>query len=118
MNWVNESSLKKDNVALYLVLKSIECGQSVIVGTTHLYYKDQSVKSTQAKSFLESAQILNQKIGNVPLILTGDYNASPSNSIYKFMELENFKSVYNEVGSCVGQNPFTSFTNLCRNLFR
>jgi len=113
-DFVDSSTMKKDNIALFLLFDvlvkqdNIE-KQSLYVGNTHLFFKDQWVKKQQAKDLVSSAYSLYRKAGNPPLVICGDLNITPKNDVYKFMIDSNFHSVYNDYPSST-DFPYTSLT--------
>jgi CCR4-NOT transcription complex subunit 6 len=98
---LNESDLSthcmmSHNVALCLILKSIETSKFLIVSTTHANWKwkDVNAQLWQNKTHYEQVQKVSEKF-NQPCetIITGDFNSIPSSKVYNFFS-EKLKSAY------------------------
>ncbi|XP_057480526.1 carbon catabolite repressor protein 4 homolog 5 isoform X2 [Actinidia eriantha] len=61
--------------------------RSLLVGNIHVLYnpKRGDIKLGQIRLFLEKAQELLQKWGNIPVVLAGDLNSMPRSAMYQFL---------------------------------
>ncbi|KAK4361983.1 hypothetical protein RND71_017224 [Anisodus tanguticus] len=61
--------------------------QSFLVGNIHVLYNPNrgDIKLGQVRLFLESAQTLSQKWGDIPVVLAGDLNSMPQSAMYQFL---------------------------------
>ncbi|BBN11461.1 hypothetical protein Mp_5g12060 [Marchantia polymorpha subsp. ruderalis] len=95
----------RDNVAQLCALQSIgvrenmpsnievdlpdsgSSGNVVIVGNIHVLFnpKRGDIKLGQVRVLLESAHALSQKWGEAPVVIGGDFNSTPSSSIYQYL---------------------------------
>lgn len=116
-----EDFMLKDNIALCVIAKDLNSGRRVCVATSHLYYKgrntghillnskDERVKQVQAEQFLAIAKSFAQ---GTPMILCGDFNATPSSKIFDMTTSIGFYSVYHHPdASKITQRPYTSMTD-------
>lgn len=120
----NPGKFKRDNVGLIIVLESIVSKQVICVGTCHLFWdpRMEDVKIHQARWM--SLQMQAEAAGRRRWILAGDFNSTPSSTVYKYMTgadmeddddygagknpLIDSKSVH---GNCIwGEPPFTNYT--------
>ncbi|XP_066148228.1 nocturnin isoform X2 [Euwallacea fornicatus] len=94
--------IQSNQVALLMVLKIKQTGQEICVATTHLKAKHSALLATlrneQGKDLL---QFVEQKAGDRPLILSGDFNAEPEEPVYSTILKgdSNFASAYAEGNS-------------------
>jgi endonuclease/exonuclease/phosphatase family metal-dependent hydrolase len=75
-----------------LCLKISETDQDLVVANTHLFYKDEKIRDRQMKdlmAFLKSEESLNG-----PLLVCGDFNATPSSSLMSVVDKYELKSAY------------------------
>jgi len=83
--YTNNTRLKKDNVGLFVELKSTSTNHVVVFGTTHLYYKSSDARNQQADCFLKYGLEFASKN---PVVVCGDFNCMPSNeTIKKFYDI-------------------------------
>lgn len=79
-----------------------ETGQEMILMTTHLNYChskfDHYIKMLQIQTVISDIDNFVEKngIGNIPVLLTGDFNSSQDDPVYDFVEKNEFKSSYKE----------------------
>lgn len=74
----------------------------ICVFNTHLEYRD---KKIQQRQFIRLLQIMDDFIGQYPIILTGDFNASKRNNNFK-----NFKKSLSERGINIVPNELSTHT--------
>jgi endonuclease/exonuclease/phosphatase family metal-dependent hydrolase len=99
--------LRQDNVALFLQLQKKD-GESLFIGNTHLYYKDERVKRQQASDIVREAK----KLSDTNVLICGDYNTSENSFVYNYMHEQGLQSLYhqNEIKSVANSIcPYTSF---------
>jgi len=93
----NNKAFQQDNIALFLVLESTADQKSIIIGTSHIYYKDPSVKQIQLQQYVQRANQLQQE-WNSSIILTGDLNINSDSPLLDLIaknDIVSFDSVYN-----------------------
>lgn len=79
--------VQSNQVVLSATLRSKLTGEEILVATTHLKARSGALLSTlrneQGKFLLEH---LNREAGNRPVVITGDFNAEPSEPVYETMK--------------------------------
>lgn len=109
--------LERDNVALFLELKSSVTGLNVIIGTTHLFWdpSQADVKLCQAKyvyrmldSFIRATT--DEDAMMMPwFILAGDFNSLPQSDVYDYFTIENrLTSAYGQYRDGKHEPAFTN----------
>ncbi|XP_022108070.1 nocturnin-like isoform X2 [Acanthaster planci] len=100
-------------VLLRLKCKAVEDHheKELVVGTTHLKAKASwhQLRHLQGLNLLE---VLQQQAGGCPLILSGDFNAEPSENVYKAFEASKMglDSVYKNLSEdCNSEPPYTTW---------
>uniref|UniRef100_A0A5B7C6S5 Endonuclease/exonuclease/phosphatase domain-containing protein n=1 Tax=Davidia involucrata TaxID=16924 RepID=A0A5B7C6S5_DAVIN len=73
--------------SLYLRQMCKAQSKRLLIGNIHVLYNPSrgDVKLGQIRSLLSRAHMLSEKWGNVPVVLTGDYNMTPQSAIYEFL---------------------------------
>ncbi|KAF5272703.1 hypothetical protein FQA39_LY07730 [Lamprigera yunnana] len=111
--------VQSNQVAVLAVLRIRETGQEICVITTHLKARQGALLSTlrneQGKDLLN---FISKHFGNRPTILSGDFNAEPTEAVYQTIlngEYTNFSSAYatceNFNGLCSAERepPYTTW---------
>ncbi|XP_062116964.1 carbon catabolite repressor protein 4 homolog 3-like isoform X5 [Humulus lupulus] len=64
-----------------------DASRRLLIGNIHVLYNPSpgDVKLGQIHFLSSRAHVLSEKWGNVPVLLTGDFNSTPQSAIYKFM---------------------------------
>ncbi|KAA8541180.1 hypothetical protein F0562_025213 [Nyssa sinensis] len=101
----------RDNVAQLSVFES---------GTFTVLYNPSrgDVKLGQIRSFSSRAHMLSEKWGNVPVVLTGDYNMTPQSAIYEFLSSSELNIMLHDRREISGQrscHPTEGFWRQKRN---
>lgn len=70
---VQEQSMKRDNVALFLIFQALSNPtRNLCVGCVHVYYKDKYIQSHQVNDIIDKLQSIRSTYGNdIPIILCG-----------------------------------------------
>ncbi|XP_043717795.1 uncharacterized protein LOC122665710 [Telopea speciosissima] len=78
----------RDNVAQLSVFEMCRAdSRRVLVGNIHVLFNPSrgEIKLAQIHLLLSRANFLSGKWGNVPVVITGDFNSTPQSAIYKFL---------------------------------
>ncbi|KAK9091257.1 hypothetical protein Sjap_024434 [Stephania japonica] len=61
--------------------------RSIIVGNTHMLFNPNrgDIKLGQIRLFVERAYILSKKWGDIPVVISGDFNSTPKSAIYQYL---------------------------------
>lgn len=78
-----ESSLNR--VYTYALLKVRESGKQILIVNTHLDHKSSAARTKQIKVLLTGIRDLLDKWGDLPVVLSGDFNAQPSSDVYRLV---------------------------------
>lgn len=76
----SESSLNR--IYTYALLKIKSSGQQILVVNTHLDHKSDTARTKQIRVLLDGVAALQDQYGQIPVILTGDFNATTSTDVY------------------------------------
>jgi len=106
--------VQSNQVVLSAILRSKLTGEELMVATTHLKARSGTLLSTlrneQGKDLL---QYLKQEAGDRPIIISGDFNAEPTEPVYSTMieGLDNirFRSAYADANGCGAEVPYTTW---------
>ncbi|KAJ8773110.1 hypothetical protein K2173_028287 [Erythroxylum novogranatense] len=77
----------------------------LLVGNIHVLYNPSrgDIKLGQIRFLLSRAQILSKKWGNIPVVLTGDFNSTPQSAIYNFLSSSELNVLLYEKKELSGQ---------------
>ncbi|KAK9668778.1 hypothetical protein RND81_13G086100 [Saponaria officinalis] len=77
----------RDNVAQFCVLKTADGCRRLLVGNIHVLYnpKRGDIKLGQVRLYLEKAYKLSQQWGEIPVVLSGDWNSYPQSAVYQYI---------------------------------
>jgi len=86
----------------------VDSEYSIFIASTHLFWDDTSPKQeTEIEKLLQFLQKINSQ--DVPTIICGDFNSTPTQNIYKIIIKHGYKSAYVDYKG-TGQHPkFTSY---------
>ncbi|KAL9243418.1 hypothetical protein vseg_017308 [Gypsophila vaccaria] len=77
----------RDNVAQFCVLKTADGCRKLVVGNIHVLFntKRGDIKLGQVRLYLEKAYKLSQEWGDIPVVLSGDFNSYPQSAVYQYI---------------------------------
>ncbi|CAN1793437.1 Carbon catabolite repressor protein 4 homolog 3 [Linum perenne] len=80
----------------------------ILIGNIHVIFRPSrgDVKLGQIRYLSSRAQTLSEKWGNVPVILTGDFNSTPQSAIYKFLSSSKLNIKLHDRKNLSGQRNF------------
>ncbi|CAN1157394.1 Carbon catabolite repressor protein 4 homolog 3 [Linum perenne] len=99
----------RDNVAQILVFETSRAeSRRILIGNIHVIFRPSrgDVKLGQIRYLSSRAQILSEKWGNIPVILTGDFNSTPQSAIYKFLSSSKLNIKLHDRKNLSGQRNF------------
>jgi len=86
----------------------VDSKYSIFIACTHLFWDNTSPKQeTELENLLQFLQKINPQ--DIPTIICGDFNSTPSQNVYKIITNRGFKSAYEDYKG-TGQHPkFTAY---------
>jgi len=80
----------RDNIALWILLRSVETGQLILVVNTHMHWNPSfsDVKIMQSYLLLKGISSYLEKLkcpANMPIVILGDFNSTPDSGVYQFL---------------------------------
>ena len=109
----DEQSLPSNQVAIIVMLNDLLTDRKFLVAVTHLKAKvgNERIRLAQGKDLLLNLRQMECEMGNdtkvLPMLICGDFNATPDELIYQEMLASGFKSAY--LSAAKHESPFTTW---------